>query len=160
MTNTNDPKQGLDLRGVCPLLLVYDMPTSIHFYCDVLGFKVMGDYREDRQYEWVLLRLHNTELMLEPIYPAAKRPALPDPARTQAHADTALYFGCPDPDAAYVHLRKHGIEVEKPRVASYGMKQLYLRDPDGYQICFQWAYSQQSIDQWKEWYDPDPDRAT
>jgi hypothetical protein len=23
-------------------------------------------------------------------------------------------------------------------VAPYGMKQLYLRDPDGFELCFQW----------------------
>jgi hypothetical protein len=31
-----------------------------------------------------------------------------------------------------------GIQVEAPVVAPYGMKQLYLKDPDGYTICFQW----------------------
>ena len=25
-----------------------------------------------------------------------------------------------------------------PKVAWYGMKQLYLTDPDGYGLCFQW----------------------
>ena len=29
----------LDLRGMCPLLEVFDMPTSLGFYCDVLGFE-------------------------------------------------------------------------------------------------------------------------
>ena len=29
-------------------------------------------------------------------------------------------------------------EVKEPKVAPYGMKQLYLTDPDGYLLCFQW----------------------
>jgi len=29
------------VRGVCPLLEVFDMPTSIRFYRDVLGFEVV-----------------------------------------------------------------------------------------------------------------------
>jgi glyoxylase I family protein len=29
----------LDLRGVTTLLQVYDMPTSVRFYRDVLGFR-------------------------------------------------------------------------------------------------------------------------
>jgi hypothetical protein len=32
-----------------------------------------------------------------------------------------------------------GITTKKPKVAPYGMKQLYLTDPDGYLLCFQWA---------------------
>ena len=33
---------GIAVRGVCPLLEVFDMPTSIRFYRDVLGFEVVG----------------------------------------------------------------------------------------------------------------------
>jgi uncharacterized glyoxalase superfamily protein PhnB len=49
-----------------------------------------------------------------------------------------LYFGCRDVDAAYSHLLAKGIDVRPPKVSWYGMKQLYLKDPDGYLICFQW----------------------
>jgi catechol 2,3-dioxygenase-like lactoylglutathione lyase family enzyme len=31
----------LDLRGVCPLLQVFDMPASLAFYRDVLGFTIV-----------------------------------------------------------------------------------------------------------------------
>ncbi|HET6177725.1 MAG TPA: hypothetical protein VFE61_12375 [Candidatus Sulfotelmatobacter sp.] len=30
----------MDIHGVAPLLEVFDMPTAIHFYRDVLGFTV------------------------------------------------------------------------------------------------------------------------
>jgi catechol 2,3-dioxygenase-like lactoylglutathione lyase family enzyme len=56
----------------------------------------------------------------------------------ESHADTALYFGCPDVDAAYEHLRAKGIEARPTSIAPYGMKQLYVNDPDGYNLCFQW----------------------
>jgi uncharacterized glyoxalase superfamily protein PhnB len=62
-----------------------------------------------------------------------------DPARTMSHDDTTLYFGCPDVDAAYRHLRSHGLDVDVPKVSPYGMKQLYVKDPDGYNLCFQRA---------------------
>jgi hypothetical protein len=42
-----------------------------------------------------------------------------------------------DVHAAYSHLCWKGVTVEAPRVAPYGMKQLYVSDPDGYVICFQ-----------------------
>ena len=66
------------------------------------------------------------------------RPSKPDRGRTSAHEDTGLYFGCPDVDAAYGELRSRGVEVKEPKVTGYGMKQLYVRDPDGYALCFQW----------------------
>jgi hypothetical protein len=37
----------------------------------------------------------------------------------------------------YAHLTALGLIVSPPRVAPYGMKQLYLTDPDGYEICLQ-----------------------
>jgi glyoxylase I family protein len=49
-----------------------------------------------------------------------------------------LFIGAPDVDAVFAHLRTMGIDVEKPKIAPYGMKQLYVRDPDGFGLCFQW----------------------
>jgi uncharacterized glyoxalase superfamily protein PhnB len=56
----------------------------------------------------------------------------------EAHDDASLYFGCPDVDGAYHHLRGKGVAVKPPHVAHYGMKQLYVKDPDGFVLCFQW----------------------
>jgi glyoxylase I family protein len=33
-------RMSVDIRGMAPLLQVFDMPTAIRFYRDVLGFKV------------------------------------------------------------------------------------------------------------------------
>ena len=76
--------------------------------------------------------------MLNTRYESDYRPAAPDPARVDAHDDTALYIGCPDVDAAFRYLRGKGIALDAPQVAHYGMKQLYLKDPDGYTFGFQW----------------------
>ena len=53
-----------------------------------------------------------------------ERPVPPDEARVAAHGDTGLFIGCPDVDAAYEELRAKGVEVKKPHVAPYGMKQM------------------------------------
>jgi glyoxylase I family protein len=132
----------LDLRGLTPLVQVYDMPTSIRFYRDVLGFELVTTsprLGEDR-YHWVWLRLGDAELMLNTAYEFdSERPVPPDRARTAAHGDTGLFIGCPDVDAAYTELRGKGVKVRDPIVTRYGMKQIYLHDPDGYSLCFQWA---------------------
>jgi glyoxylase I family protein len=128
----------IDVRGVTSLLQVFDMPTSIRFYRDVLGFEVVETSSPGDRFDWARLQLKGAEVMLNTAYEEAHRPAAPDPARIGAHGDTSLYFGCPDVDAAYQHLRAHGVDTEEPRVAPYGMKQLYVNDPDGYVLCFQW----------------------
>jgi glyoxylase I family protein len=129
----------IEVRGVCVLLQIFDMPTSVRFYRDVLGFEVIRTTeREGDQFDWGLLRLNDTHVMLNTAYEQDERPAQPDSARIAAHRDTCLYFSCPDVDAAYQHLLAHGIEVEEPQIAPWNSKQLYLRDPDGYQLCFQW----------------------
>ena len=127
----------LKIGGLCPLLQVFDMPTSLAFYRGVLGFEVVSPVPDNDQCDWVLLRLHDSELMLNTAYEADERPPVPEPARIAAHRDTALFFGCPDPDAAYAYLRHKGIAAKEPAVQDYGMKQVYLNDPDGYEICFQ-----------------------
>jgi glyoxylase I family protein len=128
------------LEGLAPLLQVFDMPTSIAFYRDVLGFEIVATSpaRSPDDFDWVLLRLDGIELMLNTAYEADQRPPAPDAIRIAAHRDTALFFGCRDLDSAYAYLRTQGIDLEKPKVATYGMKQLWLADPDGYVICLQW----------------------
>jgi hypothetical protein len=76
--------------------------------------------------------------MLNTMYENDDRPSAPDPAREAAHADTTLFFECPDLDAAYAHLRSRGVDVDPPVVRVYGMKQLSVTDPDGYALCLQW----------------------
>lgn len=131
----------LDLRGLTILLQVYDMPASVHFYRELLGFEIVtaSPLLPGNRFHWALLRRGEVELMLNTAYEFdEERPVPADPARVAAHGDTILYFGCPDVDAVYDELRGKGIAVEPPEVARYGMKQLNVRDPDGYALVFQW----------------------
>jgi len=134
----------VEILGIAPLLQVFDMPTSIAFYRDALGFEVANTSEPGPQFDWALLRLNGVELMLNTAYERDKRPPRPDPARMASHDDTCLYFGCPDVDAAFTQLRAQGLHVQPPAVAPYGMKQLYLHDPDGYNLCFQWPASKEA----------------
>lgn len=132
-----------ELRGVTTLLQVYDMPASVHFYRDLLGFTIHTTSPaldgEDR-FHWVWLRRNDADIMLNTAYELDdERPIPPDPARVAAHNDTCLYFGCLDIDAAYEELRDKVPSIGPPKIAPYGMKQLYFHDPDGYNLCFQWS---------------------
>jgi len=132
----------LDVRGLSPLLSVFDMRKAIHFYRGLLGFTVTETSpslsNDPDHVNWATLQLNDATLMLNTAYDPEDQPAAPDAARWAAHGDTCIYFGCPDVDGAYNVLRGRGLDLNPPKIAPYGMKQLYLNDPDGYGLCFQW----------------------
>ncbi len=128
----------LNVIGTVTLLQVFDMPASLHFYRDLLGFKVLQRSQPTDECGWAWLRLNDAEVMLNTAYEPGHRPAAPDPERQRAHRDTALYFGCRDLDDAYAYLQANGIRASAPRTAPYGMRQTYFQDPDGYELCLQW----------------------
>ena len=128
-----------EIQGMTPLLQVFDMQTSLKFYCEILGFSVLQtDTNTTTPKDWVWMKWNDTDLMLNTAYEADERPPAPDPSRIAAHNDTRLYFGAPDVDAMYADLRAKGVALQAPTTAPYGMKQLFLQDPDGFGLCFQW----------------------
>ncbi len=146
----------VDIRGLAPLLQVFDMPTSIHFYRDVVGFEVTARSGATDDCGWASLRFKGVEIMLNTAYDAGERPLEPDPARVAGHDDTCLFFGCEDLDGTYQHLLAHGLKVKPPRVAPYGMRQLSVKDPDGFGLCFQWPATQEMYDSWVAAYGVEP----
>lgn len=132
-------RMAIDIKGIAPLLSVFDMPASLAFYRDKLGFELVQDSGQGDNSGWVMLEMNGVQVMLNTAYDDDERPAAPDPAHIAVHHDTCIYFGCPDPDAAYKYLKEKGIDLNPPEIAPYGMKQLYLNDPDGYSLCFQWT---------------------
>jgi glyoxylase I family protein len=129
----------LDIRGLAPLLWVYDMPTSIRFYRDRLGFVVASSSAvlgEDR-FDWAMIRAGESQFMLNTIFDSdEERPERPEPSNA-SQRDVWLYFDCPDAAAAYATLREKGLDAEEPVRTYYGMNQVFLTDPDGYRLCFQ-----------------------
>lgn len=132
----------IEVNGVAPMIQVFDMPRSIRFYRDQLGFKVTGSSKavssDPDDVGWVMLQLSGATIMLNTAYDPEEVPPQPEPGRWSGHQDTCLYFGCPDVEGAYQELLSKGLDLRPPAVAWYGMKQLYLTDPDGFGICFQW----------------------
>ena len=125
------------VRGVTPLLEVFDMHRSVEFYRDVLGFEVVQTWKPDGHFYWAMLKLGGAVLMLNGRYEDDKRPRQPDEHRSAGHGDTELYLDCSNVDGAYSHLRAAGCPVEEPKSTHYGMRQVWVTDPDGFKLCFQ-----------------------
>ena len=132
----------VEIQGMTALIQVFDMQKSLEFYCGILGFELVEKAGPADDIGWVMLRLNEVWLMLNTQYEMHDRPQTPDGERVKAHSDTCFYFLCPDPDRIYDHIIQNGIAAEKPRIAPYGMKQLYFSDPDGFFLCFQSPVSQ------------------
>ncbi len=121
------------------MIEVFNMRRSLEFYRDILGFEVHMDSGDGDDSSWVWITKDGMHLMLNDQYEPGKVPAECPPERVRWHKDTCLFFGCADVDGVYEYLRDKGLDVAEPKVAPYGMKQLGLKDPDGYAICFQWG---------------------
>jgi len=110
----------IPIESAVPLLAVFDVPSSIAFYRDALGFEVANtskpftDAKDD--YGWAMLRLNGVELMLNNMYEDNIRPAEPDQARVAAHADIIIYFACRDVDGALQLLAHMGLPQANPRL--------------------------------------------
>ena len=66
----------IDIRSLTTMLSVFDMPTWLKFYCDGLGFEIIStDRKAAPRFDWVMLRLKNSELMLNTAYEEDQRPA-------------------------------------------------------------------------------------
>ncbi len=132
----------LQLQVQVPLLQVFDMPASLAFYVDFLGFEIamdsgVRDTPEGRFAHWVLLRCGEGQLMLNTAYDEGERPLTRDAARWGGHGDVCVYFGCADVDAAYALLAAKDPALTAPARTPHGTRQIMLHDPDGYGVCLQ-----------------------
>ena len=127
---------------IVPNLMVTDMRRSVAFYSDVLGMKLTMAVSPAREVlaksdgegaVFATLEWDGNQLMLQtveslaadvPSFGADQRPA----------AGGTIYFRGLHPDTMAARVAPEQV-VKGPEVAWYGMKELYLRDPDGHIIC-------------------------
>jgi glyoxylase I family protein len=122
----------ISLTKLSPMWEVFDLPASMAFYQDVLGFERVS-YAEGW---WCMLQHGSINIMLNTAYEKDKRPAVPDAARVRGHADAELYFDTPDPKAVYDQLREKGWPASEPNVTHYGFLEVTTKDPDGFVLHF------------------------
>jgi glyoxylase I family protein len=118
------------VRDLIPLLFVQNLEQSVHFYCETLGFELAESWAPDGTLGWCRVKRGGASVMLQ----LACEEDGPPEGRGRG---VGFYFLCDDANRLYEELDAKGFDVDPPRVAFYGMNQLYLRDPDGYELCFQ-----------------------
>lgn len=124
------PASPANIRELWPLLVVTDIGRSLAFYRDALGFDVVQEALHDGQVYWCRLARGGSSLMLQ------QATEEDGPAAGRGRGVT-LYFVCDDARALYEEFTTRGLVLEPPTVAPYGMKQLFVPEPDGYPLCFE-----------------------
>jgi uncharacterized glyoxalase superfamily protein PhnB len=120
------------VRELWPLLLAADLERSLAFYRDQLGFSVVDEAQAAGRTFWCRLQRGGAALMLQ------QAEAEDGPAEGRGRG-VSLYFVCDDVEAVYAEFVARGLKLDPPAVAYYGMKQVFVPEPDGYVICFESA---------------------
>jgi uncharacterized glyoxalase superfamily protein PhnB len=118
------------VRELVPLLFVQNIETSVAFYRDALGFEVAGTWQPDDKLAWCRLEREGCALMLQ------QATEEDGPPESRGHG-IAFFFICDDAAKIHDELISRGMHLSPPKDAFYGMKQVYVKDPDGYELCFE-----------------------
>ena len=128
----------IEIVRTTPLLSVFDMPTSLAFYRK-LGFAVTQDSGQGDKSGWVLLELDGGRIMLNTQFEDDSRPETCDASSFFRRIMTPVsILAAPMSMRPTNTYAKTASTREPPEIAPYGMKQLYVSDPDNYNLCFQW----------------------
>jgi catechol 2,3-dioxygenase-like lactoylglutathione lyase family enzyme len=117
-------------QGIAPLFLVEDVVRAAQYYRDRLGFEI-GPYFLDPPV-FVIVRRDGVAIML----------SLMEGARGGSNTKWKgesfdAYIWVENADAVHEQLKaRHADLVGAPQLKSYGMKELDVRDADGYVIRF------------------------
>jgi uncharacterized glyoxalase superfamily protein PhnB len=118
------------VRELVPLLFVLDIASSVEFYRDRLGFEMTASWEPEGRLAWCRLQRGGSAVMLQLACDED------GPAEGRGRG-VGFFFTCDDADALFQEFTQRGLAVAPPAVAFYGMKQVFVRDPDGYELCFQ-----------------------
>ena len=122
------------IRELVPLLFVEDITYSVAFYRDKLGFAITMSWEPEGKLGWCRMERDGVAIMLQQ---ACEEDG---PAAGRGHG-VEFFFICDDAAKLHAGFVTNGLTVAPPKLAFYGMNQVFVSDPDGYALCFQSASS-------------------
>ena len=114
------------------MIYVKDVERGLRFYRDLMGFKLIEDFRFEGQ----------------PVYARLRAPGgdgtialhLAGPGVSLASDGVRLYFEVRELDEFCRKLQQKGFYITQlPRMMPWGWRHAYLNDPDGHEISLYWA---------------------
>src|SRR5438094_7076472 len=119
------------VTGIAPFFLVTDVVRAAEYYRDKLGFAIRGYFFEDPPVFAMVGR--DDQIVMLALMTAGRG------GSNRGYKDIALdaYLWTDDVDALYAEFQQNQADiVGPPLLRIYGMKELEVRDLDGYVICF------------------------
>lgn len=122
----------MSIVAVDTMLCVRDLPRSLAFYRDVLGFDVV------QEEEWIVAieRAGHRVYLFTASPPTEDKPGVwLIPQEQPARGTVILVLRVADCDAAYEEIRgRGGAFLTPPATPPWGGRRCFLHDPDGYLI--------------------------
>lgn len=114
------------------MIYAKNVQRSLGFYRDLLGFKLIEDFRYEGQPVYARLRAPGGDCTI------ALHQAGPD--ASLASDGVRLYFEVRDLDNFCRKLQQKNFYITQlPRMMPWGWRHAYLNDPDGHEISLYWA---------------------
>ena len=123
------------IAGVSPFFIVGDVPTSLAFYRDRLGFEVTFEGPEPGDIFFGIVRRGGAQILLKSV----GVPPVPNYTRDikQGIARWDAYVDVPDPDALAAEFASRGVAFFQPlRDTDDGLRGFEISDADGYILFF------------------------
>jgi len=126
------PNAGDKLSFNHAMVYVKDVQRALEFYRDLLGFKIVDEFRHESR----------------PVYARLRAPGgdgtvalhMAGPGTSLASEGVRLYFEIRELDDFCRKLQaKHFYITQMPRMMPWGWRHAYLNDPDGHEISLYWA---------------------
>ena len=122
-----------NIRQVVPFFWVHDLPASLRFYVDGLGFSVTKQWEHEGRLRWCWLERDDVALMLQEFWQEGHHANLP---AERVGVGVSIAFMCEDAVAIYHDVMARGVSVRRPFVAN-GLWVTEVTDPDGYRLVFE-----------------------
>ena len=126
------PETGEKLTFNHAMLYVKDVDRGMRFYRDMMGFKLIEDFRYEGTPVYARLRAPGGDGTIA-LHQAG-------PGVSVASEGVRLYFEVRDLDGFCHKLQQKGFYMTQlPRMMPWGWRHAYLNDPDGHEISLYWA---------------------
>jgi len=114
------------------MIYVKDVNRALGFYRDLLGFKLIEDFRFDGTAVYARLRAPGGDGTIALHQAGASASLVSEGVR--------MYFEVRDLDEFCSKLMRKGFYItQMPRMMEWGWRHAYLNDPDGHEISLYWA---------------------
>ncbi len=120
------------ITGIGHLALwVSDMEKSLHFYCDILGFKKAFEIPDDNGNPWICYLKVGNGQFVELFYPSGKAPQ----DGVQRIGFSHPCFHVDDIHKTASDIESRGLVLDRPvKTGKDGNLQCWVKDPDGTRI--------------------------